>query len=82
MPSQVKMQVYLDQARYNSFKNMAKRLKLSMAQLMRRWIDEKIDSRKANSFATDPFWKCVGKGEGKTNDIAQRFDDYLYGEGQ
>lgn len=80
MATLVKMQVYLDQSRYNSFKSMAKKMQVSMAQLIREWIDEKTQSRKAGSLTTDPFWKCVGQGESSKNDIAQNFDDYLYGD--
>lgn len=79
MASLIKMQVYLDQARYHSFKSMAKKLKVSMAQLVREWIDEKTENRKTKKLTKDPFWKCVGRGDSGADDIAQRFDDYLYG---
>jgi hypothetical protein len=82
MASLVKMQVYLDQARYNTVKNMAKKLGVSMAQLIREWVDEKSQSRKSNPLIEDPFWRCVGKGDSGKKNIAQHFDDYLYGNRQ
>lgn len=80
MASMVKMQVYLDMNRYRFLKQKAKSLGLSMAELVRSWIDEKTVGSSKHPLKQDPFWKCVGRGDSGQDDIAQHFDDSLYGE--
>lgn len=82
MSASIKMQVYLDPARYRSLKGFARKLGMTVAETIRNWIDEKTGTKtkKTGSVTKDPFWKCVGRGKSGKNDIAQHFDDYLYGE--
>lgn len=72
-------QLYLEDAQYEYLKDLTRRQKKSMAQIIREWIDEKRQARKAKKYLDDPFFKARGLFGSGRPDMAEHFDDYLYG---
>ena len=73
-------QLYLEDAQYEYLKELTRAQKKSMARIIREWIDEKRQARKVKKNMNDPFWKMRGIGSSGKPDMAEHFDDYLYGD--
>lgn len=71
-------QLYLDDAQYQYLKNTARREKKSIAKLIREWVDERRQVKSMKKYLNDPFFKLRGIFSDK-GDVAENFDDYLYG---
>lgn len=69
-------QLYLDEARYQFLVNFAKKRKESIAQAVRDLIDA---FRKKKVSKRDPLFEVCGIVKDKP-DVAENYEDYLYGE--
>ena len=77
-------QLYLDDSQYGYLKDLAKATKKSIAQVIRDWIEEKrLKKQKKISdkkYLKDPIFKLRGLFASGCPDMAENFDDYLYGD--
>ena len=79
-------QLYLDDSQYHYLKDLARRKKKSIAQIVREWIEEKkahLEIKKKNKaekeYLNDSFFKMRGIFKSGVPDMGEHFDDYLYG---
>lgn len=72
-------QLYLDEGQYHYLKELARKEKKSIAQLIRDWIEERRKKRLVKRFRSDPFFKMRGLFASGRPDMGRHFDDYLYG---
>lgn len=72
-------QLYLDDSQYHYIKDLARSEGKSIAQLVRGWIDEKRKRRAVKKYENDPLFKMRGIFNSGRPDMAEHFDDYLYG---
>lgn len=75
-------QLYLDETQYLFLKDLARREQKSIAQVIREWIDEKRTKRVARQYTKDAIFKGRGVFSSGQSDLADQFDDALYGDGQ
>ncbi len=73
-------QLYLEDNQFEYLKNLARSEKKSIAQIIRDWIEEKRQKKMAKNYEKDSFWKICGLFNSGKPDMAQNFDDYLYGD--
>lgn len=73
-------QLYLDDPQYQYLKDTARRERKSIAQLVREWVDQRRLKKSKKAYLKDPFWKLRGIFSSGCADIAEHFDDYLYGD--
>lgn len=73
-------QLHLEDSQYYYLKDLAKKEGKSIAQIIRDWIDEKRKKKARKKYENDPFFKLFGLFSSGRTDIAQNFDDYLYGD--
>ncbi len=73
-------QLYLEDSQYQYLKELARKEKKSIANIIREWIEEKRRARTATRYLKDPFFKARGLFSSGVPDMAERFDDYLYGD--
>jgi hypothetical protein len=71
--SQKPLQVYLDVDQEEALRALAKRLRVSMAELVRRSVDQFLAEWPIED---DPAMRLVGLGSGPT-DLAENHDSYL-----
>ncbi len=72
-------QLYLDDHHYEYLKKISLLEKKSITQVVRDWIEEKQQKNKSKKYEKDSFWKICKLGKSGKSDIAQNFDDDLYG---
>lgn len=73
-------QLYLDETQYQYLKELSRSQGKSIAQIVRDWIDERRKKRVKNKYLNDPFFKLRGIFSSGRTDMAEHFDDYLYGD--
>lgn len=73
-------QLYLEDSQYQYLRDLARKEKKSVAQLIRDWIEEKRKARKSTKYLKDSFFKGRGIFSSGVPDMAEHFDDYLYGD--
>lgn len=73
-------QVYLDKNQYDFLKEQSKNQDKSMANLIRDWIDEKRRILFQKDGDKDTLFEIRGLFKSGQTDIAEKFDDYLYGD--
>lgn len=73
-------QLYLDDSEHHYLKELARSQGKSIAQVVRDWIKEKRKKRVAKKYGDDPFFKIRGIFDSGRPDMAEHFDDYLYGD--
>lgn len=74
-------QLYLDDTQYRFVKDLARKEGKSIAAIIRNWIDERRKKKARVKYENDPLFKLRGIISDKP-DVAQNFDDYLYGDKQ
>ncbi len=72
-------QLYLEDAQYEYLKELTRIQKKSMARIIRDWIEEKRQARNLKNYLDDPLFKICGLFHSGRPDMAEHFDDYLYG---
>lgn len=72
-------QLYLDEAHYQYVLSLSKRQGISLAQVFRELIDERM-SRGPAAREEDSFFGVIGIGEGTGEAVAEHYEDFLYGE--
>jgi hypothetical protein len=75
---QKRTQIYLLSAQHEALKAESQMLKISLAELMRRIVEEHLKIRnKSPVFAKEDYLSLVGLGESGIDDIAEQHDHYL-----
>lgn len=69
-------QLYLDEARYQFLLNLAKKKRESIAQVVRELIDAFKEKKLTKR---DSLFQVCGIAKDKT-DVAENYEDYLYGD--
>lgn len=73
-------QLHLDEQEFNFLRRQARESNVSMAQVIRSWIKEKM-AIVMRSSSKDPLLKARGLFKSGDPDLAENFDDALYGVG-
>lgn len=76
----VRAQVYFDEKEYEAVRQAAFHNRVSISALIRRLVDEQILGRKTNRKKTAGLASLIGMFRETKSDVAQRHDDYLWGE--
>ncbi|MBI1926440.1 hypothetical protein HYR99_19630 [Candidatus Poribacteria bacterium] len=75
---QKRTQIYLRPDQHESLKAEAQMLKISLAELMRRIVEEHLKTpNKLSLFAKEDYLSIVGLGESGIHDIAEQHNHYL-----
>lgn len=70
--------VYLELAQHRALKAEAKRLGISLAELVRRLVDEHLRRREAlPAVPKSAYLKIIGLGTSGRGDVSERHDAYL-----
>ena len=70
--------VYLDPAQHRALKAEARRLGISLAELMRRLVSEHLEKREGlPAVPKSAYLKIIGLGASGRGDISERHDAYL-----
>ena len=76
----VRAQVYFNEQEYEAVRQVAFKERISISALIRRLVDENILGRKRKKRAAEDLLSLVGMFRETKRDVAQRHDDYLWGE--
>ncbi len=68
------LQVYLYQRQIDVLRSLAKRQKVSMAELIRRSVDRYLAELPLEE---DPLWDIVGMFDSGIGDLAEKHDEYI-----
>lgn len=74
----IRTQVLLEEGQYRWLKALAARTGKSLGRILREILEERKKASKSKR-KEDPFFRLVGSIRDKP-DVAERHDDYLYGE--
>ncbi len=75
---QKRAQIYLRPEQHEALKAEARMLKISFAELMRRIVEEHLNTcSKPPIFAKEDYLSIVGLGESGIHDIAEQHNHYL-----
>lgn len=75
-------QLYLDDLQYRFLKDVARSEKKSIASIIREWINERRQCKVIRNYSKDRFFKLQGLFASGDPKMAEKFDDYLYGDGK
>lgn len=75
-------QIYLTESQSHFLSKTAQFLGISMAELIRKSVDEYRNKLESINYEDDPIWKIVGRASSKVRDGARDHDRYIYGEGK
>ena len=79
----VRAQVYFEQREYEAVRKAAFKERISISALMRRLVDEQLLGKKAKKkSAAEWLLSLSGLIHETKPDVAERHDDYLWGEGE
>ncbi len=71
-------QVYLRPDQRVALQDLASKLKVSVAELIRRSVDEYLAKHREGELAeSDPAWRIIGLGKSGIGDVAARHNDYI-----
>lgn len=77
----VRAQVYFDEKEYEAVRQTAFKERISISALIRRLVDEKLLGRRQKpKNAIAKLRSLVGMFHETKSDVAERHDDYLWGE--
>lgn len=77
----VRAQVYFDEKEYEAVREAAFKERVSISALIRRLVDERIlGRRRRKKNAAKELLSLAGMFRETRHDVAERHDDYLWGE--
>ena len=80
MKTDIATNLYFPKEQYANMKQIARRLRISIAEYVRRVLDKDIKARtKQINWENDSLWNIIGIAHGKDTDISVNHDYYLYG---
>lgn len=73
-------QLYLEDTQFLFLRDLARREKKSIAQVIREWIEEKRTRRVVRHYTKDPLFQGRGLFTSGDPDLAAHVDEVLYGD--
>lgn len=70
-------QIYLPPSEHKELKEEAKRLNISLAELLRRLVHRYLEQKARPSLSRDDFMSIVGLGASGHTDISEEHDKYI-----
>lgn len=79
----VRAQVYFDEQEYEAVRQVAFKERKSISALIRKLVDEQLLNRTAKKKkGAEGLLSLIGMFRETRSDVAERHDDYLWGEGK
>jgi hypothetical protein len=71
-------QILIEEWQYQYLSDEARREGKSISQLVREWLTEWIESRRAQTWEDDPFFDIIGMVSSGDGRVAEEHDKYIY----